>query len=332
MLDNDQPDRIRLSAADATKLGKQALHRLGFSSDEAATITDHLVDNMLCGYAFAGLPRILAIASSPELKEPRKAPAVIHETPISALIDGGNNVGYISVLRGAEIAIEKARTSGVGIVGVHNSWFSGRNGYYLEKIGRAGFAALHTSSGIGLVVPPGATRPALGTNPMAFVLPRREHPFIFDMGTGATMWGEVLLKALLGEEFPEGTGLDSEGRPTRSAAEIAKGGVLPLAGHKGYGLSLTIQALGLIAGARLRRGDVLDYGFFFIAFEPGLLVPHDQFIDDFEEMITRLKALPRQPGVDEIRIPSERSFRERAIRQTEGVLLSRRVYDALHAF
>src|SRR3546814_13561412 len=95
----------------------------------------------------------------------------------------------------------------------------------------------------------GAKCPALRTNPLAFALPGEVDPFIFDMGTGATMWGEVLLKAFLDEEFPEEVGVDSDGVPTKRAKDIVHGGVIPFAGHKGYGLSIAIQALGLSPGA-----------------------------------------------------------------------------------
>jgi len=85
---------------------------------------------------------------------------VVRETPVSALVDGGNNVGYVAVYRGAEIAIAKAKQSGVAAVGVYNSYFSGRNAYYLERIVNAGLVGLHTASGSPHIVPP--CRPALG--------------------------------------------------------------------------------------------------------------------------------------------------------------------------
>src|SRR3546814_20973092 len=96
----------------------------------------------------------------------------------------------------------------------------------------------------------GAKCPALRTNPLAFALPGEVDPFIFDMGTGATMSGEVLLKAFLDEEFPEEVGVDSDGVPTKRAKDIVHGGVIPFAGHKGYGLYIAIQSLGLLAGAK----------------------------------------------------------------------------------
>jgi hypothetical protein len=155
---------------------RSGARRIGYGGDDARIITDQLIDNSLCGYRFAGLPRILAFAREARTRHARVPIAVVHETPVSALVDGSNNVGYVAVYRGAEIAIAKAKQSGVAAVGVYNSYFSGRNAYYLERIVNAGLVGLHTPSGAPHIVPPGATRPALGTNPIAFGFPSADGP------------------------------------------------------------------------------------------------------------------------------------------------------------
>ena len=329
LLDIDSDETIRLSASEARALGERALVKVGFTAEDAAIVAAHLVDASMWGYEFAGLPRILVIAERPELKKPRTPMTIVKETPVSALLDGGNQVGYVSYLRAADIAIDKVRKSGVALVGVRNSWFAGRNAYYLEKIAREGIAAISFGSSTPTVVPPGAARKALGTNPLAIALPGKVNPFIFDMGTAAVMSGEMLLKAFLGEEFAEAVGIDKQGKPTRSAREMVEGGVFPFGEHKGYGLSLAIQALGLIAGTPMRNGDVSDFGYLVIAFDPGLLMPAEQFTAELEELLTKIRSLPTQPGVAEVRIPSERGFREREIRRQQGILVNKRVVERL---
>src|SRR3982751_2584474 len=143
MTGND--DRVRLSVENATGLGEHALQRIGYGSEEARVITAHLVDSELCGYGAIGLTRILTIAEQPRTREPRKPVSVVHETPVSALMDGGNYVGFYAVQQAAEVAIAKARASGFALVGMHNSFLSGRNAYYLEKIARAGFVGIHSA-------------------------------------------------------------------------------------------------------------------------------------------------------------------------------------------
>ena len=330
-LDPDRPDTVRLDVADATALGEAALARIGFPAEEARIITDQLIDNSLCGYRFAGLPRILAIARDAETGRARTPVRVVHETATSALVDGGNNVGYVAVYRGTEIAIAKARETGIASVGVFNSYYSGRNAYYLERIVEAGLVGLHTASGSPHVVPPGGRRPALGTNPIAFGFPSADGPVIFDIGTASLMWGEVLLSAETGEALPDGLAFDADGNLTRDARAAAKGGVAPWGGHKGYGLSFAIQALGLLAGAALPHGNVQDYGFLFLVVDPGLMLPGNDFAARMGDLVRSIKATPRQPGVDEIRIPSERAFRERTRRRVEGIVIDRAVIAALQA-
>src|SRR5690348_6842174 len=112
MLDPDRPDGVRLSVADARILGETTLQRIGYPADEAAIIADQLIDNALCGYRFASLPRILAIAADEKTGRPRTPIRVVRETPASALVDGGNRLGYVAAYRGAEIAIAKAKAVG----------------------------------------------------------------------------------------------------------------------------------------------------------------------------------------------------------------------------
>jgi LDH2 family malate/lactate/ureidoglycolate dehydrogenase len=331
LLDADGPDTVRMTPDEARALGEESLRRLGYPQDEAVIITDQLIDNALCGYRFASLPRILAIAGDEKTQQVRRPVTVIRETPVSALLDGGNNVGYVAAFRGTRMAIEKAKASGIAVVGVSDSYYSGRNAYYVEMIAREGLVAIHTASAKPRVLPPGGTRPALGTNPIAIGFPSEGEPVVYDIGTASMMWGEVLLHAQLGLPIPDGVGFDEAGQPTADANEVVKGGVVPFAGHKGYGLSFAIQALGLLAGAALPRGHVQDYGFLFIAIDPAILLGPGVFAGQMSELVERMKATPLAPGVDGIRIPSERAFRERARRREEGIVLDRVVVESLRA-
>ena len=330
-LDPDRPDAVRLSVDEARRFAEGALGRIGYAEDDARINVDQLIDNSLCGYRFAGLPRILAIAREAKTQKARSPVTIVRETPVAALLDGGNNVGYVAVYRGAEIAIAKARESGVAAVGIYNSYFSGRNAYYLERIVEAGLVGLHTASGAPHIVPPGATRPALGTNPIAFGFPSADGPVIFDIGTASLMWGEVLLAAETGEALPPGLAFDAAGNPTTDGRAATQGGVAAFGGHKGYGLAFAIQALGLLAGAAIPRGRTQDYGFLFLVVDPSALLPGNPFAAQMSELVAAIRATPRRPGVQEIRIPSRRAFRERERRRAEGILVDRAVIAALEA-
>jgi LDH2 family malate/lactate/ureidoglycolate dehydrogenase len=325
---------VHLSAEGGVAFGAAALTRIGFSADEAAIIAAHLVDSELCGYPALGLARILTIAEHARMRNPRKPPVIVHETPVSALIDGGNYVGLYSVYRAAEIALDKVHHSGFALVGLHNSWLSGRNAYYLEKIARAGYAGIHLACSRPVVVPHGGRAPALGTNPIAFALPGTPDPVVFDMGTSATNHGDVILAGRLGNLLPEGVAVDAAGLPTRDPQAALQGGILPFGGvqaHKGYGLSFMIQSMGLLAGAALPQGQVQDFAFLFMVFDPALLMPRAQFDAQLAELIAAVKATPCQPGVDEIRIPSEHAFRTRAQRRIDGFMLESRIHARITA-
>ena len=331
LLDADRPDTVRLTVAQATELGEQTLRRVGYSGEDARIIVDQLVDNALCGYRFAGLPRLLAIAGDERTGRKRTPVRIVHETPVSARLDGGNNVGYIAAYRAAEVAIRKARDSGMVAVGAYNSYYSGRNAYFVEKIVREGLVAFHVCSAYPRVLPPGAARPMLGTNPICFGFPSANGPVIVDMGTASIMWGEVMLHAHLGKPLPEGVGFDERGNPTHDAQAALKGGVAPFGGHKGYALSFAIQALGLLAGAALARGEVRDYGFLFWVLDPEVMLPGGQFASQMAEYVRQIREAPRRDGVAEIRVPSERAFRERERRRKEGIVIERKVVETLRA-
>ncbi|NND50221.1 MAG: Ldh family oxidoreductase [Rhizobiales bacterium] len=324
-------DRVNLGIEEATMLGARALQSVGYDDEQSGIITANLVDAELCGYSALGLARLLSIIEDPRSGQPRTPVTIVHETPVSALIDGGNHVGLYSLHKAADITIDKARASGIAVVGVHNSFFSGRNARYVETISRAGLVCIHSASGEPYMAALGGTVSELGTNPIAFGMPREPDPLILDIGTSAIARSEVVLAARLGNQLPEGVALDDQGCPTRDAAAALLGTMLPFGGHKGFGLALIVQALGLLGGAALPRGKVQDFGFLFIAFDPGLLMPPDQYKQQLTALIERIKSTPRQPGVEEIRIPSERAWRERERMRRDGMMIDRTVYDRLVA-
>ena len=324
-------DEIYLSVAQATELGERALRAIGFDAEQSTVITAHLVDAALCGHRFAGLPRILTINEDPRTREPRTPIAVVHETEVSALMDGGNHVGYYAVHRAAQLAIDKARRNRIAVVGMYRSHLSGRNAYYLEMIARAGLVGIHLASGAPIVLPHGGAKAAFGTNPIGFGFPTGGDPFIVDLGTAAMMRGEVILRSRLGLPLPDETAIDAQGRPTTDAAEALKGGISTFGGHRGSALAFGIQAMCLLAGAARARGKVQDFAFFFVVFDPAILMPPEEFKAQIGELIEAVRAVPALDAEEPVRIPSERAFREREHRRQEGIPVDRAVYDQLRA-
>src|SRR4030095_11816552 len=185
-------DQVRLSAREAQTLAEQSLRRIGYDAEEARIIADHVVDAALCGYEYSGLPKILNVAEHRQLKEPRREIRAIRETPVSALLDGGNNNGMVAMYRATQIAIAKGRDHGFAVVGVNNSWVSGRSAHYVEMVARAGLVGIHSVSSRTHVSAPGPAGPATGTNPIAFAFPTLHEPFVIDLGAAAFMGTDLI--------------------------------------------------------------------------------------------------------------------------------------------
>lgn len=323
------PGRVHLGVAEAREHGERALRGIGYDAEEARIVADHVIDAALCGYEYSGLAKILNIPEHRRFKRPRQPIRVIRETAASVMLDGGNNVGMLVMYHAARAAIEKAAAHGVAVVGATNSWMSGRSAYYCEMIAQAGLVGIHTASSARHVAPFGGAGPALGTNPIAFGLPSARGPVVLDMGTSAFMGTELALRERLGQLLPEGVAVDRDGHPTRDPKSAREGALLPFGGYKGFGLAFMVQALGVLAGSAMDPDK--DDGYLFVVIKPDLLVPLDDLKRDVGALIDRVKAVPRQPGVDEIRIPGERGFRSRERLLRDGIEIDRLVYDALAA-
>jgi LDH2 family malate/lactate/ureidoglycolate dehydrogenase len=321
------PDRIKLSVAEARDLAEGALRGIGYDADEARIVADHVVDAALCGYEYSGLAKILNIPDAAHFKRPRRPMKVLRETDVSLAFDGGNNVGMLALYHAAEAAIGKAAAHGVAVVSVTDAWMSGRSAYFVEMIAKAGLVAIHTAASGPMVAPPGGARAVLGTNPIAIAIPSSRDPIVLDIGTSAYMMTELMLRERLGELLPDGVAIGPGGEPTRDPALARRGALLPFGGYKGFGLALMIQALGLLGAER--DGEP---GYLFIAFRPDLFGPKDVFEQRVTELVAHIKATPRQEGVEDIRIPSERAFRTRERLRREGLTIDRLVFDALVAW
>jgi LDH2 family malate/lactate/ureidoglycolate dehydrogenase len=319
-------DRVRLSLAAARALSERAMRGVGYEPDDARILADHVLDAALCGYEYSGLPKLLNVVEHPRFKAGHGPMRVVRETTVSVRLDGGNQNGMVGMYHATRAAIERAKPHGLALVGVSNIWMSGRSAYYVEMAARAGLIGIHTVAAHPLVAPPGGTRAALGTNPIAFGFPLEGDPLVIDLGTSAFMGTELQFRQRLGLPLPEGVAIDAHGHPTTDAAAARRGALLPFGGHKGYALALAMHALGVLCGG---AASPARDGYLFIAFRPDLFLPLDDYRRALAAEIAAIKAAPRQEGVEEIRIPGERAYRERARLAREGIEIDCRIQDAL---
>jgi len=256
---------------------------------------------------------------------------VVRETGATALLDGGNTTGMIAAYRASEATIHRAQVHGLAVVCLANTWMTGRSAYYCEMIARAGLVVLHTVASPPAVAPFGGTRPALGTNPIAFGFPTDSDPLVIDMGTSAFMGTDLQFRTRLGKSIPAGVALGPDGQPTTDAVTAHQGALLPFGGpaggYKGFGLALAMDALGALT-AGIRPADAVS-GYMFFAFKPDLFLSPDAYRHEVGRRIAAIKATPRQTVTAEIRIPGERSCATRSRLMREGIEIDQKIHGAL---
>src|ERR1700721_4835517 len=202
---------------------------LGHNPTDAELIADHLIDCELRGLHYGGLARAISIAERFErVRDSRRPITMIHETPVSARIDGGDHIGYVVAHRATALVIEKAAAAGIAVVGARGTWYTGMLSYYAEMAAARGLGSMIASNASPWVAPHGATEGRLGTNPICFGFPSAEEPIIFDIGTSAIIHAEVTLARRLGNELPENVAFDPEGSLTRDPVAALAGAFAPL--------------------------------------------------------------------------------------------------------
>lgn len=312
---------MRIEIPEARSLLEQAMRQLGHDADEAAAIADHLLDCELRGLHQGGFARALSIADRLERIPRRRGTIRIErETPVSARIDGADNIGYLVARRATEVAIDKALASGIAIVGAHDTWYTGMLSYYAEMAVARGLVAMIASNATAWVAPAGATQGRFGTNPICFAFPTSGAPMIWDIGISQVIHADVMLARRLGKTLPEGVAYDPEGRLTTDpVAALAGSAFVTWGAAKGSGLGLVVQLLGLLAGSTTLPRDLEGFGFLIMLVQPGLLGT-----DDFEaragEYLDWVRTARPLDAEQPVRVPFERSMRERSRRLAEGWL------------
>lgn len=324
---------MQISIADARALVERAMAAMGHSSEEARIITDHLIDCELRGVQFGGLPRALSIIERIQGRPDRRQPLkVTHETPVSAFIEGGDQVGYLVAYTAASMAIEKAKKNGIGIVGANDTWYTGMFSYYMEMAAKADLVSMAIGNASPRVAPFGSTEGRFGTNPIAFGFPTNDDPVIWDIGTSAIMAGEVALALRMGTQLPEGTAFDRDGRPTRNPKAAGEGAYASWGGHKGSGLAICVQMLGMMCNTLPFPPLVEGCGFLFLAMSPGLFMPVEKFKDNASAYAKSVRAAKPADPAKPVRMPFDRSASERRQRLKAGTIeVAPSVYEKLKA-
>jgi LDH2 family malate/lactate/ureidoglycolate dehydrogenase len=337
-------DGMRVDHQKLTRFVSQALQKLEVPKQDAEIAANALVMADLRGVDTHGMIRFNpsswyvkwlqegTMNSTPNIR-------VLSETGSTALIDGDTGIGMVVGHRAMELAIAKAKISGIAVVGVRNSRHFGMSAYY------AMMALPHDMVGIAMtnasrqVVPTFGREAKYGTNPMCFAVPAdKELPFVLDMATTTAAAGKLEVAARLGKAIPPGWALDESAEPTADPRVAQKARrLLPLGGsreggsHKGYGLAIVVEILcGVLTGTITALNSSQEpRGHFFGAIRIDSFRPVSDFKRDMDRLIRELKSTKPMVGQERVFVAGEIEFQTAKERTELGIPLHSSVLDGL---
>ena len=304
------------------------LEKVGVPPPEAKLVASSLVQTSIWGIDSHGVLRLTHYLNRMTIGSisPSAAPVVMRTGPATAQVHGQDGLGIVHAALAMEVAIEMAKESGVGAVGVGHSSHCGAMGLYTRMAAREhliGIAMTHSSS---VVVPHGGKHKYFGTNPISFAFARKSgEPVCLDMATSQVAWNKVLNSRIEGRPLEPGIAVDENGEATTDAQQARAGVPLggPTYGYKGYGLAFAIDVLcGLLNGMTFGRHingmyEELDrprkIGHFLVAIDPARFAGGDTL----EAQVDALVADLRTQG--EILFPGEPELIEEKKRLVDGI-------------
>lgn len=259
------------------------------------------------------------------------APEVVSEGQVWAIIDGHGAIGMVPSCMAMELAIHKAKTYGLAYVGVKNSGHFGAAGYY------ANMAIPHDMIGVAMsnadvnMTVPGARGSTIGNNPLAYAIPAgREKSIFLDIALSAVAASKIFAAKGLGAAIPDNWIVDEKGLPTTDASHYPlSGSLLPMAGHKGYGLAVLVEVLAAVltgsAVTTQAKSWLLDLAAFpnighaFLAIDIGAFMPIALFKERIDRMIREIHESPLAQGAEHIYLPGEMEWQKYEQQSKNGI-------------
>jgi uncharacterized oxidoreductase len=312
--------------------------RAGSDEREARLTADHLVAANLTGHDSHGVgmaPRYVKSWKAGELQLNRRVEVVLDNGPLVTL-DGRRGMGQSVAHQAMEIAIGRARTHGVCVMGLRDAHHLGRVGHWAEQAIAAGLASVHFTNAVStvpMVAPHGGADARFLTNPFTVGIPRPgDEPIVLDFATSAIAHGKARVaynkqKSDPSVRVPEGSLIDAQGRPTRDPAVLFEppegpfGALQTFAQHKGYALAMVCELLGaaLTGGAtaapqhRTMQHAIWN-SMLAIVFDPERIGPAESFAAQARAFTDWVQAAPLSGATDRIMVPGDPERRARAER------------------
>ncbi len=313
----------------------------GFDEDQTGIIKDVLLTADLFGIESHGMQRMVRYHKGIEKGtiHPKAEPEVVFETPISAVIDGHNGMGQLIGHFAMRKAIEKAKTTGIGIVSVRESNHYGIAGYYAKMASDEGLMGFSCTNSEAIMVPTYGKKAMLGSNPIAVAMPADPYPFLFDASTTVVTRGKLEMYNKAGKPIPEAWAVDENGEPTTDAPRVlanivAKngGGINPLGGssmvtgsHKGYGYGMLCELFSSVLSQGVNSDgcctfpDKTGICHGFMALDPACFGNPEDIKKNFSDYLQRLRESPKAVGQERIYTHGEKEVFAEKDRRENGI-------------
>ncbi len=325
----------RIKPGDLERFCTRALAAGGLSSRHAAETAEVLVTTDTWGTFTHGTRQILPLLKNVRtgVVQAKAEPAVAADGPAWVLVDGNDAISMVTSRLAMNLAMEKARESGIGFAGVRGSGHYGAAGYYAMMAAEKDMIGLSVCNVDRRMSIPGSRGAVMGTNPLAYAVPAgQEKPVFMDIATSIVAASKVITARVAGTTIPDNWLVDERGLPTSDPSTYPeRSTVVPLAAHKGYGIALFIEILsGVLTGSAFLSGvgnwlaDVperTDQGHAFIAIDVDAMMPIDRFKERMDAMIREVRGAPKAEGVDRIYLPGEMEWEKHAESHQAGMLL-----------
>ncbi len=322
------------------KFCMEAFQKFGFSEKESRIITDVLIMSDDFGIESHGMQRLVRYHKGIEsgLIKVDAKPEVVFETPISAVVDGHSAMGQLIGHKAMELAIEKAKTAGVGIVTVRNSNHYGIAGYYARMAMDQGLIGFSCTNSEAIMVPTFGKKAMLGSNPIACSAPAEPYPFFFDASTTVVTRGKLEMYNKMNKPIPTGWAVNKSGESSNNAAEVLGnikahegGGIVPLGGdteqlggHKGYGYGMLCELFSSILSLGMTSAHTMQNGFSgichgFMAINPAYFGDAEAIKAHFSEYLNELRQSPKADGAERIYTHGEKEMEAIKKVQKDGI-------------
>ena len=335
---------MRISGDDLTGLVKTIFLRVGCDDAEAGRIADNLIEANLLGHDSHGIfnvPRYVIAAQDGRAKIGQHV-EVVSENGAFLLLDGRMGFGQVIGHEAMERGIAVAKDHGVAVVGLRNTHHLGRIGAWAELCIAEGLMSIHyvnVTDHTPIVAPYGGSDARFTTDPYCTAFPATEGPpIVLDMATAKLAMGKVRVAYNVGEQVPEGSLIDSAGRPTNDPGVMVPeitGALRSMGEHKGYGLALVCEILaGAFTGGGVYRDSAdgtykIRNNMLSILINPAGFGEAIPFAAEIDKLTAWVKASPPAPDVEEVMVPGDPERKSRAEREKSGIPIDETTWAAL---